>query len=85
MQLDDFKDCMAWWGKREENDQAWKIPVKELLETNCNLDRKNPRGGIDFEHLPPDQLADQQAAARCRLLAHFSSVAAGADDVSSLG
>jgi hypothetical protein len=31
------------------------------------------------------QLADQQAAARCRLLAHFSGVAAGADDVSSLG
>lgn len=58
MQFDDFKDCMAWWSKREENDHAWKVPAKELLANNCNLDRKNPRGMVDFEHLPPDQLAD---------------------------
>jgi type I restriction enzyme M protein len=29
-----------------------------LLASNCNLDRKNPRGKEDFEHLPPEQLAD---------------------------
>jgi type I restriction enzyme M protein len=58
MQFDEFKGCMAWWGKREENDQAWKVSVKELLDANCNLDRKNPRAKVDFEHLPPDKLAD---------------------------
>lgn len=58
LQFDEFKDCIAWWGKRKESDQAWRVPVKELLEANCNLDRKNPRGKVDFEHLPPDQLAD---------------------------
>lgn len=58
MMFDEFKGCMAWWVKRKENDQAWKVPVKELLKTNGNLDRKNPRGKVDFEHLPPDQLAD---------------------------
>src|SRR5581483_4439287 len=58
MQFDEFKGCMAWWKKREENDQAWKVPVAELLDANCNLDRNNPRGKVDFEHLPPDQLAD---------------------------
>jgi type I restriction enzyme M protein len=58
MQFDEFKGCMEWWTKREENDQAWKVPVKELLDANCNLDRKNPRAKVDFEHLPPDQLAD---------------------------
>lgn len=58
MQFDEFKGCMAWWKKREENDQAWKVPVAELLGANCNLDRRNPRGKVDFEHLPPDQLAD---------------------------
>jgi len=58
MQFDEFKCCMAWWAKREENDQAWKVSVKELLEANCNLDRKNPLANVDFEHLPPDQLAD---------------------------
>jgi type I restriction enzyme M protein len=58
MQFDEFKGCIAWWTKREESDQAWKVPVKELLNANCNLDRKNPCAKVDFEHLPPDQLAD---------------------------
>lgn len=58
MQFEEFKGCMAWWAKREENDQAWKVSAKELLDANCNLDRKNPRAKVDFEHLPPDQLAD---------------------------
>jgi type I restriction enzyme M protein len=58
MQFDEFKGCMAWWNKREESDQAWKVPVAELLNANCNFDRKNPRANVDFEHLPPDQLAD---------------------------
>jgi type I restriction enzyme M protein len=58
MQFDEFKPCIAWWKKRKESDQAWTVPAKELLEANCNLDRKNPRGKVDFEHLPPDQLAD---------------------------
>ncbi|MFB9951619.1 N-6 DNA methylase [Rhizobium puerariae] len=58
MQFDEFAGCMAWWAKREETDQAWKVPVRELLDTGCNLDRKNPHAKVDFEHLPPDQLAD---------------------------
>jgi type I restriction enzyme M protein len=58
LQFDEFKDCMDWWGKREETDQAWKLSAKELLDANCNLDRKNPRAKADFEHLPPEQLTD---------------------------
>ncbi len=67
MQFDEFKDCMAWWMKRAENDQAWKVSAKELLDANCNLDRKNPRGKVDFEHLPPDQLADDILAKELRI------------------
>jgi type I restriction enzyme M protein len=58
VQFEEFKDGMVWWVKREENDQAWKVPAKELLGANCNLDRKNPRAKVDLEHLPPDQIAD---------------------------
>jgi type I restriction enzyme M protein len=58
LRIDEFKGCMAWWLKREENEHAWKVAVKELLASGCNLDRKNPRAKVDFEHLPPDQLAD---------------------------
>jgi type I restriction enzyme M protein len=58
MQFEEFSDCIQWWNKRKENDQAWKVPAKKLLDSNCNLDRKNPRAKVDFEHLPPEQLAD---------------------------
>lgn len=58
LQFDEFRDCMTWWKKREEDDRAWKVSARELLDGNCNLDRKNPRIKEDFEHLPPEQLAD---------------------------
>ena len=47
----------AWWSKRKENDQAWKVPATELLTNGCNLDRKNPSAKDDITHLPPIQLA----------------------------
>jgi type I restriction enzyme M protein len=58
IQFDEFQPCLDWWQKREENDRAWKVSADELLANNCNLDRKNPNGKKDFEHLPPEQLAD---------------------------
>ncbi len=58
IQFEEFKVCLDWWHKRKENDQAWKVSAADILKNGCNLDIKNPRGKIDFEHLPPEQLAD---------------------------
>jgi type I restriction enzyme M protein len=58
IQFDEFSDCIAWWNKRKENDRAWKVSAADILKNGCNLDIKNPRGKVDFEHLPPEQLAD---------------------------
>ena len=58
IQFEEFADCVAWWGRRKENDRAWKVPAADILKNGCNLDIKNPRGKVDFEHLPPEQLAD---------------------------
>lgn len=58
IQFEEFSDCIAWWNKRKENDRAWKVPAADILKSGCNLDIKNPRGKVDFEHLPPEQLAD---------------------------
>jgi type I restriction enzyme M protein len=64
IQFEEFANCTAWWNKREENERAWKVSAKELLEYNedgslraVNLDRKNPRAKEDITHLPPEQLA----------------------------
>jgi len=57
IQFEEFAGLISWWGKRKENDQAWRVPAAELLAAGCNLDRKNPRAKEDITHLPPDQLA----------------------------
>ena len=56
LQFEEFRPCLESWPKREEHDQAWKVPVEELLASGCNLDRKNPRRKEDITHLPPEQL-----------------------------
>lgn len=57
MQYEEFGGCMAWWNKRKENEQAWKVTAAELIANGCNLDRKNPRAKADIAHLPPGELA----------------------------
>src|SRR3989449_3318384 len=54
----DFADLLTWWNKRYSDRNAWKVSAADILANNCNLDIKNPRGNLDFEHLPPEQLAD---------------------------
>lgn len=58
LQYEEFAPCLAWWKKRQENEQAWKVPASEILKKSYNLDIKNPNSKQDFEHLPPEQLAD---------------------------
>ena len=58
LQFEEFKPCLEWWRKRVENEQAWKVPVSEIIGANCNLDRKNPRAKEDIAHLPPEQLVE---------------------------
>jgi type I restriction enzyme M protein len=57
VQFEEFSACQAWWNKRKENEQAWKVPAAELLAHGCNFDRKNPHAKEDITHLPPQQLA----------------------------
>lgn len=56
IQYEELAPCVAWWGAREENERAWRVPAAEILAAGCNLDRKNPRGRADVTHLPPEEL-----------------------------
>lgn len=56
IQFEEFAPLIAWWGKKEENERAWRVPVAELFANGCNLDRKNPSAKEDIIHLPPEQL-----------------------------
>jgi type I restriction enzyme M protein len=67
LQFAEFNACMEWWGQREEHVRAWKVSSKDLLETNCNLDRKNPSAVGDLDHMPPEQLVDDILAKELRI------------------
>ena len=59
IQFEEFADCLGMVGASAKRTTApGKCPASELLANGCNLDRKNPNAATDFEHLPPEQLAD---------------------------
>ncbi|MCR5762352.1 MAG: SAM-dependent methyltransferase, partial [Treponema sp.] len=42
IQKSEFASLKKWWDNREENEQAWKVPVEKIAENGWNLDIKNP-------------------------------------------
>jgi type I restriction enzyme M protein len=65
MHFEEFADCLAWWGNRQENDRAWRVKAEDVLRYNgdgallsVNLVIKNPNGSADLEHLPPEKLVE---------------------------
>jgi type I restriction enzyme M protein len=74
LQYEEFGPCLAWWKNRVENKRAWKVSANDILKydeqgnlISANLDIKNPNNKQDFEHLPPEQLADSILAKEQRI------------------
>jgi len=53
---EEFDPVRKWWQKRAENNNAWKISVKEIEKRNYNLDFKNPSRGTKIEHSDPKEV-----------------------------
>ena len=75
MQYEEFADCIAWWGKRKQNDQAWKVKATDVLKyddegllVSCNLDLKNPNSAEALEHRPPEELVSEIIEKEQRIL-----------------
>lgn len=61
IQHEEFADLKAWWSKRTENDNAWKVPRTAVLHevganVTVNLDLKNPNRKDQFEYAEPATL-----------------------------
>ena len=81
LQMEEFADCLEWWGKRKETDQAWKVEANELIETNdngnvvsLNLNVSNPNGDEALEHLPPQQLVEDILAKEKEIVVIVSKI-----------
>jgi len=58
---DELTPLEAWWGGAERHDrvegpQAWRVPVRDLIENGFNLDLRNPRTADDLSHRKPAEL-----------------------------
>jgi type I restriction enzyme M protein len=42
IQAKEFDPIKKWWNKRKENDIAWKVNIKNIIERGYDLDIKNP-------------------------------------------
>nr|WP_246859418.1 N-6 DNA methylase [Spirosoma sp. KCTC 42546] len=42
IRIEEFDGLKAWWEAREENDQAWRVPINQIVARNFDLDIKNP-------------------------------------------
>jgi len=68
MRFEEFATEIDWWGNeadgfkaRVQSEQAWKVPVADIVARNYNLDIKNPHIGEQISH-DPDVLLAQYAA-----------------------
>ena len=62
---EEFADCLVWWKNRKENERAWKIDAKSIIQRDergrvigCNLDIKNPHKSEAVEHRDPIDVVD---------------------------
>ena len=85
IQFDEFKSCFEWWKKREENERAWKIAVKDVLKydnsgnlLSVNLDIKNPNTQNDYVHMPPEQLVEDILKKEQRIIEIVNEIKKGA-------
>ncbi len=64
MRFEEFQTEIDWWGSevdgfsaRVQTEQAWKVPVADIVARNYNLDIKNPHVGEQISHDPDELLA----------------------------
>ena len=65
MRFEEFATEIDWWGNeangfayRLPTEQAWKVPLADIIARNYNLDLKNPHVGAQTCH-DPDELLQQ--------------------------
>jgi len=65
MRFEEFETEINWWGNeaddfatRVQTEQAWRVPVADIISRNYNLDIKNPHVGEQISHDPDELLAN---------------------------
>ena len=82
LQFEELLPVLAWWKRREEGTQAWKVSVNAVTANGCNLDIKNPNAKIGLEYADPKELISSMRgheAEIIRLLGEIESLVIGVE------
>lgn len=74
LQLSDLDSCVSWWHNRKLTDQAWKVPVQQILDSGCNLDIKNPAAIAKLDFVEPVELVSRALANQEQVLETLKSL-----------
>lgn len=58
--IKEFDPEKKWWGKRKENDHAWKVSIADIKARGYNLDIKNPRAKEEGTGDPEELLKEYE-------------------------
>ncbi|WP_214225050.1 N-6 DNA methylase [Pedobacter sp. B4-66] len=58
IQIKEFDPIKTWWSNREENEIAWKVNVRTIIERNYDLDIKNPTKVKESHNYGSDELIE---------------------------
>ncbi len=65
IQIEEFAPEKAWWKRRKETPQAWKVTIDQIRERGYNLDIKNPNTPEE-SHEDPDVLLKRYEEAKTK-------------------
>lgn len=61
-------DFLAKWGKRTNDENSWKVSIKDIAEHDWELPARNPHRGGDLEHKPALELVQSIKAREERII-----------------
>lgn len=64
----EFEECRAMWDERPVTEHSWLVPVEQVIESDYNLDIKNPSSRQALVHRPPEELLQSIVDKETRIL-----------------
>ncbi|MBN2391985.1 MAG: SAM-dependent DNA methyltransferase [Anaerolineae bacterium] len=87
LRFEEFEPLLKWWDARKETDQAWKVPIEDVLKydtegnlLSANLDLKNPSAAEDIAHRPPEELVADIVKKEQQILTLMAEIAVELED-----
>ncbi|MGY3214506.1 N-6 DNA methylase [Mucilaginibacter sp. HD30] len=81
IQFEEFDEIKKWWGQRNENDNAWKVKIEDIVKVddrtksiNVNLDIKNPHRKGELEYAEPSLLISAIVAKEKKIMALMQEI-----------